>query len=92
MSIEPGPNVRKLTVVKMSRDAIPDGGGVADGIAFFTDRDKRRRIMADADAWVGTSIQAVREATGYNPWREADDETIAGEILRRIEERKPVTA
>ena len=88
MSSDLGPNVRRLVIVTMSRLAIPEGGGIGDGIEFFSNPEKRRRIMAEADAWVKTSIREVREAAGPNPWREATDEAIAGEILRRVEERK----
>ena len=72
----------------MSVLAIPAGGGFADGLAFFTDQDKRRRIMHEAEMWVAGAIQTVRTASAPNPWREADDETIAGEIMRQVEERK----
>lgn len=82
-----GPNVRRLLAHKMSLDAIPAGGGFADGIEFFLNREKRQRIMADAENWVTGAILAVRGAAEPNPWREADNEAIAGEILRQIEER-----
>lgn len=85
---EMGPNVRRLYIHKMSLDAVPAGGGLADGLAFFTDKEKRHRIMRDAEIWVMGAIQTVRTATEPNPWREADNEAIAGEILRRMDERE----
>jgi len=81
------PSVRKLVIVRMSRIAIPDGGGFADGLEFFTNAEKRRRIMAEAETWVASAIQLVRSAAEPNPWREADDEAIAGELLRRVDKR-----
>lgn len=83
---EMGPNVRRLFIQRMSVLAIPTGGGFADGLSFFTDQEKRRRIMHDAEIWVMGAIQTVRTASGDNPWREADNETVAGEILRRVSE------
>lgn len=85
---EMGPNVRRLFIHRMSVLTIPAGGGFADGLAFFTDQEKRRSIMREAEIWVAGAIQTVRTASGPNPWREADDETIAGEIMRQAEERK----
>jgi hypothetical protein len=87
-----GPNVRKLLIVKMSRDAIPDGGGLADGIEFFANLGKRKRIMAGAEEWVRQAIAVVRQAAEPNPWKVASDEEIAAELLRRIEERQPPAA
>ncbi len=84
-----GPNVKKLIIAKMSRDAIPDGGGFGDGIAFLLSGPERLMAAAKASTdWVERAIQAVRMATGPNPWKDADDETIAAEILRSIAERK----
>lgn len=81
-------NVQRLVFHKISIDAIPAGGGFADGIAFFTDPDKRRRITADAQEWVTQAIKIIRDAKEPNPWSESSDEAIAGELLRRIDERK----
>ena len=82
-----GPNVKRLVILKMSRDAIPDGGGLADGIEFFTNSEKRKAIMDGAVVWGKLAIQAVHEASEPNPWKNADDETIAGELVRRSKER-----
>jgi len=83
-----GPNVKKLIIHKMSRDAIPDGCGLKAGIEFLSDP---KRIMAGAKSateWVEAAILAVRQAAEPNPWKNADDEAIAGEILKGIESRK----
>lgn len=82
-----GPNMRRLLAARMSRLAIPDGGGFVDGLAFFFDKDKRRQVIIDAENWVTAAIFIVRTAPEPNPWREADSEAIAGEILRRVDER-----
>lgn len=84
-----GPNVKKLIIRKMSTDAIPDGGGLEDGMRFLSDPQGISRAAKAATEWVSIAIRAVREATDPNPWRDASDEDIAGEILRKIEERKP---
>lgn len=83
-----GPNCKRLMILKMSGDAIPAGGGLADGIEFFMNPDKRRAIMKDAALFVVDAIKVIRGAGDPNPWRNADDETVAGEILRRMEERR----
>jgi hypothetical protein len=80
-----GPNVKKLIARKMSRDAIPDGGGFADGVKFLMDPQRVGKVAREATEWVTMAIQAVRKAAEPNPWKGADDETIAGEILQRIE-------
>lgn len=81
-------NVGKLIIHKISLDAIPAGGGVADGIAFLSDKKKISAGFQSARSWVAAVIKAVRLAGEPNPFKDADDETIAGEILKRIEEKK----
>jgi hypothetical protein len=82
------PNVRKLIFHKMSLDAIPKGGGFADGIKFLSDREGMAKSLRAADDWVKAAILAVRNAGEPNPWRDKTDEDIAGELMRKIEERK----
>lgn len=77
-----GPNVKRLVVHKMSRDAVPDGGGVADAIGFLKDRERIAQSARNAQAWVATAIQAVRQSPGGEEF--GDDEAIAAEILKRI--------
>lgn len=79
------PNVRRLLILRMSREAVPDGGGLADGLSFFIDAEKRKTIMANSEEWVRQAIALVRNASEPNPWRDASDDAIAGEILRRAE-------
>lgn len=79
------PNVRRLMIYRMSALAVPSGGGLSDGLAFFTDNGKRKRIMADAEKWTRDAIAAVAKAGEPNPWKSATDEEIAAEILRRME-------
>jgi len=83
-----GPSVKKLIASKMSRDAVPSGGGLADAIAFLTDSEKIRSGAKKATEWVNAAIQAVRDAAEPNPYKNADDETIAGMILKQIEAKK----
>ena len=61
-----------------------DGGGLADGIDFFTNVERRKRIWLDAVDWVKLAIQTVRSASEPNPWKDAPDEVIAGQLLFRI--------
>lgn len=82
------PNIRKLIFLKMSLDAIPAGGGVADGIKFLSDPSGISKSLRAADEWVRNAILAVRNAREPNPWREKPDEDIAGELMRKIEEKR----
>lgn len=84
-------NMRRLAVHKMSIDAVPKGGGVADAVRFLMDKEAMLTAARNAEAWAKAAVQAVRDASAPNPWRNADDEAIAGEILRRLDERKEKT-
>lgn len=83
-----GPNVRKLWATKIANAAIPAGGGLADGVKFLSDK---KALVSGAKAaadWTKNAIAAIRNAGEPNPWKDADDEAIAGEILRRLDARK----
>ena len=80
-----GPNLKKLVAHKMSYDAIPAGGGLADAMAFVTDPEALVSGARRAQEWVQLAIKAVRTAAEPNPWKNADDETIAEEILKQLE-------
>jgi hypothetical protein len=82
-----GPNVKKLIFHKMSQEAIPKGGGVADGLKFLMDKERIQKAFRESTQWVESVILAVRSAAEPNPFKDADDETIAAEILRRVEEK-----
>jgi len=83
-----GPAVKKLIANKMAMDAIPKGGSVVDGIEFLKDRDRIVKGFRDANDFIQKMIVLVRSAKNPNPFKDADDETIAGELLRRINEKK----
>jgi len=77
-----GPNEKKLIFQKMSRDAIPSGGGVADGVRFLADSNRVKKTLKAATQWVSESISAVQQSDD-NPYGD-DREAICGEILRRL--------
>ena len=83
-----GPNLKKLAILKMSRDAIPPGGSFVDGIKFLTTPGSLPSGMVIALKWCKAAIKVVREAPVPNPWTMATDEEIAGELLRQIDQRK----
>lgn len=87
MSEARGPNVRKLIVFKASRDAIPDGGGMADGMRFLTDPTYRKTVLDGAERWVIRALDVVKTSPD-NPYGH-DDEAIAAAILERIDDRRP---
>lgn len=83
-----GANVKKLIIHKMSLDAIPPGGGIVNVLEFLADKERISRTIREADEWVKQVILVVRNAGEPNPFKKSSDEEIAGEILRKIEERK----
>jgi hypothetical protein len=80
-----GPNVKKLIAHKMSLDAIPPGGGIADGVSFLLSGKLGESAKA-ASEWVRRAIATVKAAPD-NPFGD-DDEAIAAELLRRIDEAR----
>lgn len=83
-----GPNVKKLIIQKMSTDAIPADGGLADGLKFLSDPEAIIAGARKATEFVELAIKTVRESAEPNPWKNASDEDIAGEILRQIGVRR----
>ena len=79
-------NVAKLIIHKFSVDAIPSDSGLVDGVRILSDPDAMKRGMEVARRWAIEAIDVVKTAPD-NPWGD-DDEAIAGEILRRIEEAR----
>jgi len=82
-----GPNVKKLIARKMSSLAIPVGSGkesFAKGLDVITSREKFLSIASQASDFVRRAIAELKTAPD-NPYGD-DDEAIAGEILKRIEE------
>lgn len=78
------PNLKRLVFTRMSREAIPDNGGFADGIKFLTTPGMMASGWKSSVAWVDAAIQVVRDAAEPNPWKIASDEEIAGVILEKL--------
>jgi hypothetical protein len=77
-----GPKVNKLIIHKMSMDMVPPGGGLPDAInGLLNIQDHARK----ATKLVESALDAVKKAPG-SQWH--DDELIADEILKGIENRK----
>lgn len=79
-----GSNMKRLVIHKMSVDAIPQGGCFQDGIRYLSDKQRVSSSARSSREWACNAVDAVRLANDPNPYKEADDETIAGEILRRL--------
>lgn len=79
-------NVRKLASLKASRDAMPDGAGLADAMEFIMDRTRFIETMKASVIWAFEAIDAVK-ASPDNPYGD-DDEEIAGAILAQINFKK----
>jgi hypothetical protein len=80
-----GPNVRRLVAHKVSVDAVPKGGHIGHAMGFLSSPEKILAGTRAAQEWVAAAIAVVKAAPN-NPYGD-DDEAIAGEILRQIEER-----
>lgn len=79
-----GPNMKRLLAFKVSRDAIPNGGGIAAGVAFLLDPQLVAETSRKALEWCDQAIAAVR-ATPDNPYGN-NEENIAAAILNRIDQ------
>jgi len=80
-----GPNMTKLIIRFMAREAIPPRGGIADGLEFFKNPEHRKEVMAKAEANAIAAIQLIKAAPD-NPFGDNDEE-IAGILLKKIGER-----
>ena len=85
-----GPNLKKLMIHFMAVDAVPAGGGLQSAVDLIMSpnglRDSAMRSLTKALA----AIDAMRAAPD-NPYGN-DEETIAGEFVKQIEERKAAQA
>lgn len=82
-----GPNVKKLAAHYASKELIPPSGGLQAGMDAIMEG-RLGPTFLDALQWVESACIVVRAAAEPNPWRDADDETIAAEVLRRLKERE----
>jgi hypothetical protein len=85
MADKHGPKFMEVVCYKVARDAIPEGGGLADGVALFAEPNRLQQHMKSAIAWVEEAIRVMRTAPD-NPWGD-DEEILAGAILDEIERR-----
>jgi len=81
-------NFKKLIAHKMSVDAVPPGGGLKSALDFLMNPAALAASSKAAKEWVTEAIAVIRQAAEPHPWNNADDESIAGELLRLIAERK----
>ncbi len=84
-----GPNVRRLLCHFIAIEAIPSGckNGLASGIAFLVGSKSKASAdaMRRAREQCASALAMVKRARG-NPFGN-DEEAIASEILRRVDER-----
>lgn len=81
-----GPNVTKLIIKFVAREAVPPGGGIAEGVEFLRNPERRKQILASAESKAILAIRLIKSAPD-NPFGD-DDENIAGELLNKIKERQ----
>lgn len=77
------PAIRKLIARKVSVDAIPKGQGTAAAINFLLTPGALNKSWKEAEEWCMSAIQLIRMAPEPNPWKNATDEEIAEEIIRK---------
>lgn len=77
-----GPKAKELLAHFIAREAVPDGGGIADGLDFLANAERRRAGMERAKANLDNALLAIKAAPD-NPYGD-DDEVIAAAILERI--------
>jgi len=82
-----GPNMTRLIASFIPINAIPRGGGLKDGIKFFSDPVYRQSVMDKSEADALESIRVIHSAID-DPYKDYDDEVIAGILLDKIQERK----
>ena len=68
----------------MATIAVPPNGGMADALKALTTPGRLTEIAKESTEWVRQALEVVKSAPN-NPF--SSDEEIAGEILRRVEER-----
>lgn len=81
-----GPNTRKLLSHFIALEAIPKGGGIASGIEFLTNPERREQGIKQALSNLDAAL-AVVKLSPDNPYGD-DNEAIAAAILERIEQQK----
>lgn len=81
-----GPNVTRLLAQFIGREAIPPGGSFNDGIAFLTDPQRRKAGIELAEKNMLAALKLIKTAPD-NPFGN-DDEAIAADLLKKIEQRK----
>lgn len=78
-----GPNYKKLMIRFATKDAIPQGGSVLDGVRWL--EQDMPAAMREANKTTREAVDAVRNACDPNPYRNSTDEEIARAILDKIE-------
>jgi hypothetical protein len=79
-----GPNMKRLLSMFIARIAIPPGGGLAAGLALFTEPGRYQEVAREALKQTDIAITAMRAAP--DKWYSDDEEEIAGIILASLED------
>ena len=78
-----GPNMKKLIVKFIAREAIPPGGGIAAGMEFLTNPERREQVIAKAVVNAAAAVLLIKSAPD-NPFGDNEEE-IAEFILKRLD-------
>ena len=79
--------MKRLLIRRMSVEAIPPGGGLASGIDFLLSG-KFATGARSALVWCDEAVRVVQSAAEPNPFKDKDEEYIAGELLARLQKRE----
>ena len=76
-------SIQKLAIRKFSRDAVPPGGNIMDGIKALQDP-KLSKKLKECIEWAEEAVNAVRKAKEPNPYKDMTDDEIAQVILDKV--------
>lgn len=82
------PNVKRLLLKVMAKNAIPDGAGMKEVLDFLSSGDKISAGIKKAEKEVEEYIDKIRNAGGNNPYRNLTDEEIAKVIMDGVDKKE----
>ena len=84
------PNLKELVWHLMSLDAVPPGSknGLSSAVEFILTPGKMSESFRNSIIRARNICMAIRQAGEPNPWKDATDEEIAGEVMRKMKEKR----
>lgn len=85
--MQQGHNVKRLIFHKMSLILAPDGGDIDSTLTAIKTPGAIAKARKKAEKWVADSFVEVRQSRGGQGAAFANDEILAGVILKQVKER-----